>query len=104
MLFKDVKHDLEFYPQLRERKNKNRYIAIKLEKKYKTGLSISTLIDIAVDASTLDRGWRHILQNNPRLRGSDYGDKKTLELNKKAELGYEFGSDVSEFKDLIDSF
>jgi len=88
MVYKDVKHDLEFYPALRERKNKNRYIAVKLEKKYKTGLPIEKLIQIAVDASTLDRGWRYILQHHPRLRGKDYGDKDALEGKKKAELGY----------------
>lgn len=104
MNHKDVKHDLEFYPALRERKNKNRYIATKLERKYKTGLSIEKLIDIVVDASSSDRSWRYILQHYPKLRGSDYEDKKVLEQAKKVELGYEGGQDVSAFKDLIDSF
>lgn len=102
MIYKDIKHDLEFYPALRERKNKNRYIAVKLEKKYKTGLPIEKLIEIAIDASTIDRGWRYILQHTPRLRGKDYDEKKVLEQNKKIELGYEGG--IDEFKDLIDNF
>lgn len=100
----DIKHDLEFYPALRERKNKNRYIAVKLERKYKTGISVEKMMDIIFDAVTMDRGWRYILQHYPKLRGSDYGDKKVLEQSKKVELGYEGGPDVSEFKDLIDSF
>lgn len=104
MIYKDIKHDLEFYPQLRERKNKNRYIATKLQRKYKTNLSIETLTQIAMDASSYDRGWRYILQHHPRLRGTDYGDKKVLEDAKKVELGYEGGSDVEEFKSVVDNF
>lgn len=104
MVYKDIKHDLEFYPHLRERKNKNRYIAVKLEKKYKTGITLETLIRIAVEASTLDRGWRYILQNNPRLRGKDYGDKSVLSQEKQIELGYSAGSDIDEFKEIIAGF
>lgn len=104
MVYKDVRHDLEFYPALRERKNKNKYIAVKLEKKYHTGIPIEKLMYIAMDAATIDRGWRYILQHHPRLRGSDYGEKKILEQAKKVELGYEGGADVKEFQDLIDSF
>lgn len=92
MLYKDIKHDLNFYPKLRERRNKNRYIAIKLEKKHKTGLSSEKLTEIVIEALTMDRGWRYVLQHNPRLRGTDYGDKKALEDDKEAKLGYSTGT------------
>ena len=85
---KAVKHDLEFYPQLRERKNKNKYEAMKLERKHKTGLPISKIQALIEDAATLDRNWRHVLQNNPRLRGKDYEEKTKLEIEKQLELGY----------------
>lgn len=101
---KDVKHDLKFYPSLRERKNKNRYIAVKLEKKYRTGVPIEKLIEIVMEAANIDRFWRYCLQHDPKLRGSDYGDKKVLSQQKCVDLGYEGGQDVKEFKELIDSF
>ncbi len=104
MIYKDIKHDLGFYPALRERKNKNKYIAVKLQRKYSLALSKAQLNDIVADVLLLDRGFRYILQHYPNLRGSDYGDKAMLEQQKKSDLGYIGGQDVSEFKDLIDSF
>ncbi len=104
MVYKDIKHDLNFYPKLRERKNKNWYIAVKLQKKYHTGLSIDKLIEIAVDAATLDRGWRYCLQHYPHLRGTDYEDKKVLEQAQITKLGYQGGVDVDEFKDVVANF
>lgn len=89
MTIKDVKHDLNFYPQFRERKNKDRYIAEKLEHKYHTEIKIDQLIEIIRDASNLDRNWRLTLQRNPRLRGLDYLEgKDRLEKGKLLELGY----------------
>ena len=87
----DVKHDLEFYPQVRERKNKNIYIARKLNKKYNVQLGIGEdrLKNLIEDAMTMDRAWRYCLQHYPKLRGSDYADKKVLEQEKQIELGYE---------------
>lgn len=46
---------------------------------------------ILIEASSLDRQWRKILAENPKLRGSDYGDKKDLEEEKMLELGYQPG-------------
>lgn len=84
----DIKKDLTGHPALRERKNKNRYIAIKLERKYHTGLSTEALVNIIIDSSSMDRAWRKVLQDNPELRGTDYGDKDELEEKKVLELGY----------------
>ncbi len=103
-VYADIEHDMKFYPQARERKNKNKYIARKLEKKHHTGVPESVLAEIVADVLGMDRGWRYVLQHNPKLRGTDYEDKKVLEQEKKGELGYQGGADVSEFKDLIDSF
>lgn len=105
MIYKDIKHDLEFYPALRERKNKNRYIAVKIKRKHSLqNVKTELLMEIVADVLLLDRGWRYILQHHPKLQGSDYGDKKALEQAKIGELGYQGGQDMSEFKDLIDSF
>lgn len=103
-VYNDIEHDLKFYPQTRERKNKNRYIARRLERKYHTGVDESVMAAIVADVLNTDRGWRYVLQHNPKLRGTDYGDKKVLEQEKVVELGYQGGADVSEFQDLIDKF
>lgn len=88
MIYKDIKSDLEFYPPMRERKNKNLYIASKVNKKYQTSISKEQFVEIVGEILNLDRGWRYVLQKNPKLRGSDYGDKKGLEREKQRELGY----------------
>lgn len=105
MIYKDIKHDLSFYPALRERKNKNHYIANKIKRKHKLdNARVELLTEMVADVLLLDRGWRYVLQHDPKLRGQDYGDKKVLEQAKKGELGYQGGQDVDEFKKLIDSF
>lgn len=103
-VYADIEHDLKFYPQTRERKNKNRYIARKLEKKHHTGVPENVMAEIVAEVLSMDRGWRHVLQHNPKLRGTDYDDKKVLEQEKQVELEYQAGSDVNEFQDIIDAF
>lgn len=86
---------LQQQPLARERKNKNRAIAYMLCRRYHiTGeLSPAKLEEIIVEAATLDRAWRQILQQDEykHLRGKDYGDKEMLEQEKQIELGYEPG-------------
>lgn len=42
-----------------------------------------------------EREWRKVLQENPHLRGSDYGDKDRLEAEKQIELGYYQGGNTT---------
>jgi hypothetical protein len=86
-----IKEQLEKLPTARERKNKNRFIAWLLWKKYNLSnipIDKETLEAIIVDTSTYDRAWRQVLEHNPSLRGSDYGEKTLLEQEKQVELGY----------------
>lgn len=85
---KDIKHDLEFYPQFRERCNKDMYFARKLIKKFDLKVSDKLLKDILLEYATLDRAWRKVLQTNKKLRGNDYGMKDVLVQSKLEELGY----------------
>lgn len=90
----DIKQRLENYPWFRERKAKNFGIAKMLKNKYSVNIDPKTLEDLIVEASSLDRVWRQTLQNNPHLRGSDYGESEKLEQEKILELGYEIGSSI----------
>jgi hypothetical protein len=91
---KQIKHILEFYPQYRERKNKNELIAKMLIKSRSEGgtelsrVTYKVLEDLIVEAGSLDRIWRQVLQRNPKYRGSDYEDRKKLVKEKQFELGY----------------
>ncbi len=88
----EVKHDLEFYPQIRERSNKNLYIARKLHKLYRlhnTMIDEVNLMDLIVEAASMDRAWRAITMKYPHLRGKDYQEKYSLAKRKQKELGYE---------------
>lgn len=104
LINKDIKNDLEFYPKLRERKNKNRYIAVKLERKHKTGIPVDVIAEIVAESLTYDRIWRYVLQNNPKLRGTDYVDKKPLAQDKMVDLGYQDGAGIAEFNQVIKDF
>ena len=86
----DVIENLERIPAFRERKNKNKYIALILEAKYATrfGASMNTLEALICDAASYDRAWRQALEQRPDLRGSDYEKKDDLENKKLEELGY----------------
>ncbi len=46
------------------------------------------MADIVGEILSLDRKWRKILEENPELRGQDYGEKEILEVEKQRELGY----------------
>jgi len=77
-----MKSYLEKEPRARERANKNRSIRNVL-----LGVSPDPHIKIhkddfpkiVQDILTYDRLWRDILKQFPELRGSDYGDKDSLE-------------------------
>ena len=89
---KEIENILTEHEIYRERKNKNKFVARFLQKKYPNELgdiSLQRLEDIVVDSGTIDRGWRKTLQDNEDLRGSDYEDKEILSQEKQIELGYE---------------
>lgn len=92
-MYEEIKAQLEKSPRGRERKNKNAFIAWILEKKYmpSMGLNLKQLENVIVDAGSYDRAWRKVLQEEPHLRGTDYGDKEVLEQEKMLELGYQPG-------------
>lgn len=85
---------LQKEPRARERKNKWRAVAKILQEKYPelkeidTKIDQSTLADMLNVASSLDREWRKILQENVHLRGEDYHHKEKLVSAKQKELGY----------------
>ena len=91
--YEEVKTLLENEPKGRERKHKNKAIAYLIRKKYKQMFPIDNdlVADILAEASSLDRYWRQVLQENEHLRGSDYGDSEVLQEEKQLELGYEPG-------------
>lgn len=99
-----MKDHLEKSPKARERKNKNRFIAWLLDKKYdaQMGLSVTQLEQLIVDASSYDRAWRQVEQYEEHLRGTDYNDKTHLEQEKEIELGYQPGiqSDIKKVAEI----
>lgn len=103
-VYEEIKEHLKGSPKARERKNKNRFIAWLVIKKYPvfTLEDIDTITHAVGDSLTFDRAWRQVLQHEPSLRGTDYEDKKILEQEKEIELGYTPGmaSDVKKLKTL----
>lgn len=89
--YDEVKALLEKEPKGRLRANKNKAVAYLLRKKYQQLFQIDNnlVADILTEASSLDRAWRQVLQENENLRGSDYNQKEELEELKQLELGYE---------------
>lgn len=79
---------LEKQPRARERKYKNEAIAYLLKLKHSLNLDRKLLMEIVKEANTLDREWRKLLEENPKLRGSDYEEKNKLVDKKLKELGY----------------
>lgn len=79
-------------PRARERKNKNRAIGNITIKKYQLDKNMfvdkEQMADMVGEILSMDRQWRKILEENPELRGTDYGDKDKLEEMKQLELGY----------------
>jgi len=88
-----VRDFLEVHPKARERREKNRAIGRLLQSRYQflAGVPDTTLVDMVVDASNLDRYWRQTLEQHPHLRGTDYDTKKKVEQQKQQDLGYESG-------------
>ena len=90
-IYEEIKTHLEKYPTARERSNKNKFIGWLLDKTYHlttAGISKGALPNIVTDVSSYDRAWRQVLEREPHLRGSDYGQKDELETKKQEELGY----------------
>lgn len=83
-------------PRARERKYKNRAIGNVILEKYSSQFPLygdtkedkAKMADIVGEILSLDRKWRAILEKNPDLRGSDYGQKEELVEKKLQELGY----------------
>lgn len=94
-IYEEMKGYLERMPKARERKNKNRFLATLMVRKYgsqmQTGMDADVIERLIVSASTYDRAWRQVLEHEPSLRGSDYDDKVVLEQEKELELGYQPG-------------
>ena len=88
--YEQIKLLLENEPKGRLRANKNKAIAYLIRKKYQQLFQIDNnlVADIIAEASSLDRAWRQVLQENENLRGSDYAQKDELEELKQQELGY----------------
>ena len=88
-----VKSLLEEQPRGRLRANKNKAIAYLIRKKYQQLFQVDNnlVADIIAEASSLDRAWRQVLQENENLRGQDYSQKDELEEVRQLELGYEPG-------------
>ena len=87
---------LKSYPAFRERKNKNRWLAGIVLKKY--GVEITPklrdqLADFAGDILNGDRYWRLHTNEYPDLRGTDWETKVAVEQEKQIELGYVPGYD-----------
>ncbi len=81
---------LERDERFRERSNKNKGIAILLQGMYPPlkEINLTLLTEILKNHSTMDRDWRDILEEKPRLQGSDYSDKDSLEVKEQKRLGY----------------
>ena len=85
----EILQHLEQYIEFRERRKKDKGIALILKEKYKLDVDTSLLTRLIQDANSMDRFWRKSLLENEHLRGNDYGDKRSLEQKKEVELGYE---------------
>jgi len=61
-------------PEARERKNKTRAIMHLIKRKYPSmkGIDPGVFQAAIKDASSLDRAWRKLLEEEPDLRGKDY--------------------------------
>lgn len=86
----EIRRHLVATPGFRERKNKYKGIArlIVDECPPLGDLDRGTLIGVFIKFTTMNRVWNKILQDEPELRGTDYGDKDVLEQEVELELGY----------------
>ena len=97
----EVKSYLEIEPKFRNRRSKDYGLVNLLAHKYRTlGQAIASglitkevVVALVQDYATYDRAWRQLLEQNPELRGTDYGQKEELEKQKQIELGYNINHD-----------
>lgn len=80
-------------PKARERKYRNKAVGSVIIKKYGLSIDQETMAQIVKDIENGTRSWRAFLEENPKYRGSDYGDKVKLEQAHQLELGYVPGID-----------
>ena len=81
IIYKEIQSYLEANPYARERRNKDHAIAFMLQDKHFADgmVNIVRLTDFAKDFTSYDRIWRLVLEENPKLRGKDYGTKDIVE-------------------------
>lgn len=84
-----LKSLLKDHVWFRERKNRLIGISKLLKKQYNVEIDDKMLADLICEAQSMDRAWRKVLEENPELQGSDYGDKEKLEQRTQINLGYE---------------
>ena len=97
----EVKSYLEIEPKFRNRRSKDYGLVNLLARKYPAlGMTIASgvigreeFVAFVQDYATYDRAWRQLLEQNPELRGTDYGQKEELEKQKQIELGYNINHD-----------
>lgn len=89
-MYDKMEYLLKNEPRARERSNKNRSIAyfLKIHHPILESLPPKQLEEIIKLSNSYDRAWRKVTGDNPKLRGTDYGNKKELEQEKQVELGY----------------
>ena len=85
----EILHKLQGSEWFRERKNKDKGIALMLIEKYLLEIESSRLTAVIQDASSMDRFWRKCTRDYPALRGKDYETKKQVVQRKQLEYGYE---------------
>lgn len=93
-MYEEIKRYIEKSKSARERKNKNKFLAWLIYNKFQLWqepITEEKLEDIIIKASDYDRHWSKVLEENPELRGSDYGDKQKVEQARQIESGYESG-------------
>lgn len=99
MTIKDkIKKKLEDFPQFRERRFRSTRLAIlslrdlDLEDKHKESrLTLEDLVAFAKKYDSYRHEWDKVMEENPELRGQDYGDKKIVEQEWQLAHGYEPG-------------
>ena len=104
-IFEEVYGKLTSHKDFRERRFRAKYLAIlalranKLEEKFKTGITLEELAEVATSYESYNRTWRQVMELHPELHGEDYGDGKPLAQEKQISLGYEagFAKDLKEF-------
>ena len=95
----EIIEKLKNFPRFRERKEKDTFIAILTARKLNLvqgSVKPSDTISIPFTeyskflqvSRSYDRYWRLALKNDNSLRGSDYDEKESLELETIEDLGY----------------